>query len=77
MLNVNPMHALNQTEFRIHLEEDNIILHGSSRESAGTVLRGYILLNSPEQIKVKSIVLKFVGKTNVYWAEGKRCTVIL
>jgi hypothetical protein len=57
-------------DFKIQLEEKNIILRGSVDESAGVMLRGSIILNCHEQTKVKTIVLKFTGKTNVHWTEG-------
>jgi hypothetical protein len=58
------------TGFKIHLENDYIILHGSPEESAGVMLRGSIIFNCHEQTKVKSITLKFSGSTNVNWTEG-------
>jgi hypothetical protein len=70
LLNVHhPMQSSN--DFKIQLEEKNIILRGSVDESAGVMLRGSIILNCHEQTKVKTIALKFTGKTNVHWTEGE------
>ncbi|KAI8992469.1 hypothetical protein BDB01DRAFT_717375 [Pilobolus umbonatus] len=69
MLNVNPL-QLSHPEFRIRVENDHIILRGLSEESSGAVLRGSVLLNCHEQIKVRSITLKFIGKVNVCWGEA-------
>jgi hypothetical protein len=68
---INPMQLTSAPEFRIQLEDDHIILHGTPEESAGVVLRGSVLLNCPESTKVKSITLEFLGMTNVNWCEGK------
>lgn len=70
MLNVHPMHFASPPEFRIQLENDHLILHGSSEESAGTILRGKVFFNSYEKTKVKSIKLRFTGVTSVSWSEG-------
>jgi len=61
---------LQGTEFKINLETDHIELHGSTDESAGVLLRGSVVLDSHEAIKIRSIVLKFVGKVKVNWIEG-------
>lgn len=71
MLIVHPMHFAQAPEFRIQLENDHLILHGTSEESAGTILRGSVLFNCQEKTKVKSIKLKFSGVTSVSWCEGK------
>lgn len=65
------MQLIHGADFVINLETDNVILHGSVEESAGVILRGSVVLNCHENIKVKSIVLKFQGKTKVNWTEGK------
>ncbi|KAI8638926.1 hypothetical protein BD408DRAFT_393256 [Parasitella parasitica] len=70
MFNVHPMQLTHAPEFRIHLDDDQVILHGSAEESAGVILRGSIILNCHEQTKVKSITLKFTGTTSVNWTEG-------
>lgn len=70
MLTVHPMSFTHASEFRIQLDDDHVILHGSAEESAGAILRGSVILNCHEQIKVKSITLKLIGITNVSWCEG-------
>lgn len=68
---IHPMQLTHAPEFRIQLEEDHIILHGTPEESAGVILRGSVLLNCQEPTKVKCITLEFLGMTNVNWCEGK------
>ncbi|KAI8876883.1 hypothetical protein K501DRAFT_231270 [Backusella circina FSU 941] len=65
------MQPTSSKDFKIHLEEDNLILRGSTDESAGVMLRGSIILNCYEQTKVKTIALKLTGKANVHWTEGR------
>ncbi|KAG2237231.1 hypothetical protein BDF21DRAFT_377119 [Thamnidium elegans] len=72
MLNVHPMHFTQSPEFRIQLENDHLILHGNSEESAGTILRGSVLFNCQDKTRVKSIKLKFSGMTSVSWCEGRK-----
>lgn len=73
MLNVNPMQlAHHSPELELELENDEVILHGSSEESAGVILRGSVVLNCLEQTKIKSMTLKFIGMTYVNWTEGKQ-----
>ncbi|KAI8993244.1 hypothetical protein BDB01DRAFT_754289 [Pilobolus umbonatus] len=55
----------------IFLENDHLIMYGSTTESAGCVLRGVMNLNLQEQVKLKSINLKFSGKMIVSWTEGR------
>ena len=59
------------TTFAINLETDHVILHGTADESAGVILRGSVVLDCREHTKIKSITLKFQGKTKVQWTEGK------
>ncbi|KAI9275774.1 hypothetical protein BDA99DRAFT_457465 [Phascolomyces articulosus] len=56
--------------FAINLETDHVILHGTEDESAGVILRGSVVLDCHEHTKVKSIVLKFQGRSKVSWTEG-------
>jgi hypothetical protein len=56
---------------KIHTESENLIMYGSSSESAGCVLRGVMSLKLQETTKIKSIVLELVGKMAVTWTEGK------
>ncbi|KAG2223955.1 hypothetical protein INT45_013412 [Circinella minor] len=58
------------TTFAINLETDHVILHGTTDESAGVILRGSVVLDSRENTKIKSITLKFQGRTKVQWTEG-------
>lgn len=69
------MQLTHAPEFRIHLEDDHIILHGKPEESAGVVLRGSVILNCHELTKVKSVYLEFLGMTNVNWCEGNNCLI--
>lgn len=71
MLSVHPMSFSHASNFRIQLDNHHIVLHGSAEESAGSILRGSVILNCHEQIKVKSVTLKFIGIIKVSWSEGK------
>ncbi|KAI8343150.1 hypothetical protein BC941DRAFT_410554 [Chlamydoabsidia padenii] len=64
----SPLHA--GADLKINLEKDHIILHGSTDEAAGVVLRGSVILNCHEHIKVKGIKLNFTGNVHVHWVEG-------
>ncbi|CDH48601.1 arrestin domain-containing protein [Lichtheimia corymbifera JMRC:FSU:9682] len=64
------MQLVHGPEFTINLENDHVILHGTVDESAGVILRGTVILNCHENTKIKSIILKFQGKTKVNWVEG-------
>jgi hypothetical protein len=68
---VRPMKLVQGTQFKINLETDHIILHGSVEESGGVMLRGSVVLNCQEDIKVRSVTLKLEGKIKVNWSEGK------
>ncbi|KAF1805346.1 hypothetical protein V8B55DRAFT_1446156 [Mucor lusitanicus] len=57
-------------KLKIHIESDNLIMYGSSSESAGCVLRGVMSLKLQEPTKIKSIALELVGKMAVTWTEG-------
>ncbi|KAI7896510.1 uncharacterized protein EV154DRAFT_492510 [Mucor mucedo] len=70
MLSVHPMSFTHASDFHIQLDDTHIILHGSAEESAGSILRGSVILNCQEQIKVKSVTLKLIGITKVNWSEG-------
>lgn len=74
------MQLVHGPEFTINLENDHVILHGTVDESAGVILRGTVILNCHENTKIKSIILKFQGKTKVNWVEGKcneGCMIIM
>ncbi|CAO3594285.1 unnamed protein product [Absidia cylindrospora] len=57
-------------DLKINLETNHIILHGSTDEAAGVMLRGSVVLNCHENLKVKGISLKFAGHLHVHWVEG-------
>lgn len=69
---VRSIKLIQGTEFKINLETDHIILHGSVEESGGVMLRGSVVLNCQEDIKVRSVTLKLEGKIKVNWSEGKK-----
>lgn len=73
------MQLVHGPEFTINLENDHVILHGTVDESAGVILRGTVILNCHENTKIKSIILKFQGKTKVNWVEGNNgwCIMIM
>lgn len=58
------------TKFKIHVENENLIMYGVSSESAGCVLRGVVDLQLQETTKIKSIGLTLTGKMTVSWTEG-------
>jgi hypothetical protein len=57
-------------KLKIHVESDNLIMYGSSTESAGCVLRGVMNLKLEEPTKIKSIGLEMSGKMTISWTEG-------
>lgn len=61
---------LNQSKVKIHVENDNLIMYGSSTESPGCVLRGVMSLELQEPTKIKSILLELVGKMSLTYREG-------
>lgn len=52
-------------QFKIHVENDTLILRGSPEESVGCVLRGCVILHIKEAMKIKSITLNFSGRMKV------------
>lgn len=58
-------------QFKIQLENDTLVIRGSPEESVGCVLRGHVVLNTKETIKVKSIHLSLLGKMKIQWSERK------
>ncbi|KAI8086479.1 uncharacterized protein BX664DRAFT_366029 [Halteromyces radiatus] len=67
---VHPIQLVQGADFKINLETDHIILHGSVEESGGVMLRGSVVLDCHENTKIKSITLKIIGKIKVNWIEG-------
>jgi hypothetical protein len=57
-------------ELAIDLVSTEIVLMGHAFESAGKSLRGSVVLNLIEPMKVRSINLHFTGKMKVSWSEG-------
>jgi hypothetical protein len=53
----------------IHVENDTLVLRGNPEESVGCVLRGCLIFQVKENIKVKSITMKLIGKMRVQWSE--------
>lgn len=60
---------------KIHVENENLIMHGSAMESSGCVLRGVMNLQLQETTKIKSIGLELIGKMTISWTEGKKVIV--
>ena len=58
-------------QLQINVIDDSILLHGQADESAGKLLQGSVILDLPEAMKVRAVHLKFSGKMNVSWSEGK------
>ncbi|ORY00407.1 hypothetical protein K493DRAFT_335361 [Basidiobolus meristosporus CBS 931.73] len=61
---------MKQTLLDIVLQEKFLVLHGSSTEAAGAVLRGSVVIRSKEAIKLRSLTLKLRGKVDVKWASA-------
>ncbi|KAI8879880.1 E set domain-containing protein [Backusella circina FSU 941] len=57
-------------ELDIKLSTPEIIMMGSSSESAGKLLQGTVTLNLTEPMKIRSIVLNFLGQVKAEWFEG-------
>lgn len=58
------------TKLRIHLENEHLIMYGSSTESSGCVLRGALSLKLKKSTSFKSLNLCFIGKVSVSWNQG-------
>ncbi|CEP18829.1 hypothetical protein [Parasitella parasitica] len=54
---------------KIYLENTTVILQGSPEVSVGGVLRGCLLLNVKEAIKIRSITMNLLGKIKFQWSE--------
>ncbi|KAK9717432.1 hypothetical protein K7432_006214 [Basidiobolus ranarum] len=66
----------NRNSLSINLENDHIILRGSSQESAGYVVRGYLLLQLCQPTKIKSIELTFLGHALIHETKPYKNTII-
>ncbi|KAI9249620.1 hypothetical protein BY458DRAFT_525366, partial [Sporodiniella umbellata] len=63
-----------QNNLKIHLENDRLIMYGSSSESSGCVLRGSISLKLNKPTQCKTLSLNFLGKISVRWNQmGNGC----
>jgi hypothetical protein len=62
---------MSHQQFKIHVENDTLVMRGTPEESVGCVLRGCVILRTKETMKVKSITLNFMGKLKVQWSERK------
>ncbi|ORX92229.1 hypothetical protein K493DRAFT_303517 [Basidiobolus meristosporus CBS 931.73] len=58
------------SRFEIRLAEDYLILHGTPHDSAGSVLRGRVLLKLDQPCKFKSLTVRLRGKAKATWAES-------
>lgn len=58
-------------QLKIIVESENLVMHGSSTESAGCVLRGTLQLSLQDSMKIKSISMQLEGKMMVSFMEGK------
>ncbi|KAK9762791.1 hypothetical protein K7432_011133 [Basidiobolus ranarum] len=56
---------LSTEHIQIDLNDDSLTMYGSPEESVGCILHGTLHFNPLEQMKVKSISLKFVGKVKI------------
>ncbi|OAD67899.1 hypothetical protein PHYBLDRAFT_68268 [Phycomyces blakesleeanus NRRL 1555(-)] len=65
-----PAQFIHSPEFHIDLETDEILMNGSTEESAGVLLHGSVFLNCQEPTKIKAIRLSFTGTAKVHWSEG-------
>ncbi|ORX98412.1 hypothetical protein K493DRAFT_336171 [Basidiobolus meristosporus CBS 931.73] len=57
----------------IQLENDVLTLHGAPQESVGCVLRGSVILQVNNPLKVKSIWLKFAGTARLNESDNISC----
>ncbi|ORZ07824.1 hypothetical protein BCR42DRAFT_360180 [Absidia repens] len=57
------------TKLSVELENDNLIMFGSAYESSGCVLRGVLRFTLTQPLKVKSISVRFTGKSLHTWSE--------
>jgi hypothetical protein len=55
------------TKLKIHLENDQLIMYGSTAESSGCVLRGALSLKLSKPTRFNSLVLCFYGTISVSW----------
>ncbi|KAI8982098.1 hypothetical protein BDF20DRAFT_817575 [Mycotypha africana] len=58
------------TKLKIHLENDRLIMYGSTSESSGCVLRGALSLQLRKRTYFKSLTMKFCGAITVHWSQS-------
>lgn len=58
-------------KLKIHLENEQLVMYGSSTESSGCVLRGALSLRLKKPTSFKSLVLGFQGTMSVSWSQRK------
>jgi hypothetical protein len=56
-------------KLKIYLENDQLIMYGSSNESSGCVLRGALSLRLKNPTSFKSLILSFYGTISVSWSQ--------
>ncbi|CAO3661076.1 unnamed protein product [Rhizopus stolonifer] len=56
---------ISNAQLNILVESENLVMHGSSADSAGCVLRGILQLDLQDPIKIKSISMRLEGKVMV------------
>ncbi|KAK9760612.1 hypothetical protein K7432_015193 [Basidiobolus ranarum] len=61
---------MKHSPLEITLQDKFLVLHGSSTEAAGAVLRGSVILRLKETVKLRSLVLKLRGKVDVKWSSA-------
>ncbi|KAI9487318.1 MAG: hypothetical protein EXX96DRAFT_552657 [Benjaminiella poitrasii] len=59
----------NNPKLKIHLENDQLIMYGTSTESSGCVLRGALSLQLNKPTKLQSLILSFHGTMSVSWSQ--------
>ncbi|KAI7904747.1 uncharacterized protein BX663DRAFT_326917 [Cokeromyces recurvatus] len=60
------------SNIKIYVENENLIMYGSSNESAGCVLRGILKLSLSEATKIKAITLQFIGRIFIILSKDER-----
>lgn len=61
-------------KLKIHVENEQLVMYGSSSESAGCVLRGALSLRLKKPASFKSLILSFQGTISVSWSQCKSRT---
>ncbi|CAO3630394.1 unnamed protein product [Mucor hiemalis] len=56
-------------KLKIHLENEQLVMYGSSSESSGCVLRGALSLRLKKPASFKSLILSFQGTISVSWSQ--------